>query len=388
MAISTLLFLTSWELATNAITRLRDPSLIQTEVTPLSFGALLVSIAIHLIVVWYELGAGRKLQSDVLVADALHTRADIFVSLSVIAGLIVVQLGFPLADPIIALIIALVIAKAGIDIIRESSPALMDQATLPSDEVAGIALSVHGVVSVHQIRSRGHETAVYADLHIRVDPGTPTEEAHAIAHEVQTRLRERQPDIQDVTIHVEPAGPDVETKPQEAIALRIRRVATGLGLSVHDIWMHTVDDKHYVEVHLEADGSMPLREAHDLASALEERMLADFNGLAELTTHLEPRGKSVAEQARLRMNADTADAMDHISDTVCQIVDTITPGETCHGIRVYRHGDGWGVSFHCRLPGELSLADAHERCSQIEGQLRGRIPELDRVIIHAEPRRS
>ena len=82
LIISSLLFLTTWELIQSAVERLRDPSLIEAEVNAWSFGALLVSIVVHMTVVWYELRAGRRLQSDVLVADAMHTRADIFVSLA------------------------------------------------------------------------------------------------------------------------------------------------------------------------------------------------------------------------------------------------------------------------------------------------------------------
>ena len=110
LIISSLLFLTTWELMKSAVERLRDPSLIQAEVNVWSFGALIVSIVVHMTVVWYELRAGRRLQSDVLVADAMHTRADIFVSLAVMGGLIAVRLGYPLADPILSLGISLVIA--------------------------------------------------------------------------------------------------------------------------------------------------------------------------------------------------------------------------------------------------------------------------------------
>jgi cation diffusion facilitator family transporter len=204
LIIASLLFLTTWELVESAIERLRQPSMIQAEVNVWSFGALLVSIAVHLTVVWYELRAGRRLHSDVLVADALHTRADIFVSLSVIGGLIAVQLGFPLIDPILALIIAGVIAKIGIDIIREGSPTLMDKVVIAPDQVTKIVLSVPGVHSCHQVRSRGHETAVYLDLHIQVEPSTEVEHAHAIAHKVKRRLQEQFGGIEDVTVHVEP----------------------------------------------------------------------------------------------------------------------------------------------------------------------------------------
>jgi cation diffusion facilitator family transporter len=205
MLIAMLLFLTTWELAGSAIERLRDPSLIQADINLWSFGALLVSIATHLIVAWYELRAGRRLSSDVLVADAMHTRADIFISLGVIGGLVAVRLGYPLADPILALVVAAFIAKIGIDIVRESSPTLIDAVAVPSSEVERIVLSVPGAVSCHKVRSRGHQGGVFVDLHVQVDPAVSTEKSHALAHKVQSQLRERLPRIQDVTIHVEPA---------------------------------------------------------------------------------------------------------------------------------------------------------------------------------------
>jgi cation diffusion facilitator family transporter len=204
LIIASLLFLTTWELVESAIERLRHPSLILAEVNVWSFAALLVSIVVHLTVVWYELRAGRRLQSDVLVADALHTRADIFVSLSVIGGLVAIWLGFPLADPILALIIAGVIAKIGIDIIREGSPTLMDRAVISPDQVTQVVLSVPGILACHQVRSRGHETAVYLDLHIQVNATTEIERAHTLAHEVKRRLQEQFPNVEDATIHIEP----------------------------------------------------------------------------------------------------------------------------------------------------------------------------------------
>jgi cation diffusion facilitator family transporter len=219
LVISSLLFLTTWELIQSAIQRLRDPSLIEAQANIWSFAALFLSIAVHLVVVFYELREGRRLHSDVLVADALHTRADIFVSLAVIGGLIAVRLGFPLADPILALVISLVIAKIGIDIIREGSPTLMDKVAVSPEEIKEIALSVPGVLVCHKVRSRGHETAVYIDLHISVAPSTPIARAHEIAHEVQGRLRERIPQLQDATIHIEPApSPDPEGGPGPALA--------------------------------------------------------------------------------------------------------------------------------------------------------------------------
>lgn len=204
ISISILLFLTFVELVESAWARLRAPETIVPVVNAWSFAALLVSIAVHTAVVSYEYRKGKELKSEVLIADALHTRADVYVSISVIAGLIAVRLGFPIVDPILALIIAVLIAKIGIDIIRSGSKVLLDRVAVDSNEIERIARSVPGVTTVHRIRSRGLEDDVYIDLHVKVDPAMRTDQAHSIAHEVQRRLLAEVPGAQDVIVHIEP----------------------------------------------------------------------------------------------------------------------------------------------------------------------------------------
>lgn len=378
LVIASFLFLTTWELIRNAAERLRNPALIQTQVNVWSFGALLVSIVVHLTVVWYELREGRRLRSDVLVADALHTRADIFVSLSVMGGLMAVRLGYPLADPLLALVIALLIAKIGIDIIRQGSPTLMDRVAMPAEEVERIALSVPGVISCHRVRSRGHEQAVYADLHIRVDPAMSTEQAHAIAHEVQHRLRERRPDIHDVTIHVEPSESLPEELGQEEIAVRLRRLADGLGIGIHDVWTHEVDGRYHVELHLEADRTLLLNQAHNIASLLEERAGAEIPHLAELTIHIEPQGQLV-------LSSDPSTEETQVAQAVQRVINDTLNTEACHQVQVRRGDKGWSVSMHCYLPGEISLGEAHQISTRLETRLQKEVPGLERVVIHTEP---
>ena len=381
LIISSLLFLTTWELIQSAVERLRDPSLIQAEVNAWSFGALILSIVVHLGVAWYELRAGRRLRSDVLVADAMHTRADVFVSVAVMGGLIAVRLGYPLADPILAFVVALVIAKIGIDIIREGSPTLMDQVAIPPDEVTRIALSVPGVISCHRVRSRGHEGDVYADLHIQVAPGMSTQRAHAIAHEVQYQLRTRHPDIQDVTIHVEPGGSYHQGQAWGDIAVRLRQMGSDLGVNVHDVWVYEVVGSLSAEIHLEAAGSLPLREAHALASVLEDRAYAEIPRLNELTTHIEPLG-------RLTHVPNSSPAVTRVIEALEKVVHTANKAwgpVACHKIQVHQSDAGWVASMHCLLPGEMVLVDAHRVSSRLEALLRERVPGLERVTIHTEP---
>ena len=377
MIISSVLFLTTWELAKSGIEHLRHPDLINAEVNAWSFGALIVSIAVHLGVVWYEMRAGRRLQSDILIADAMHTRADVFLSISVMVGLIAVRLGFPLADPILALVVAVLIAKIGIDILRESSPVLMDQAAFPVDRIEQVALSVPGVISCHRVRSRGHEGDVFADLHIQVDPDLSTERAHGLAHEVADRLRSTLPGIQDVTIHVEPSGQSAGGESIESVVARIRQIAAQMGMHVHNGWAYQLRGQLYATVHLELDHALSLRQAHEYASQLEARVHESIPDLAQLMTHIEPDS---AEPAALSRQDSAA-----VRDKVARVAEKVVAPGACHEIQIHPFSEGWMVSMHCRLPGESSLSEAHALSVTLEQELRRRIPNLGEVLIHTEP---
>jgi cation diffusion facilitator family transporter len=378
LVMAMVLFLTTWELVKGAVARFRDPSLIEMEVSVWSYGVLVFSVVVYVIVAWYELRAGRRLKSEVLIADAMNTRGDIFVSLSMILGVVVVQLGYPIADPLLALVIAVAIVKIGVDIIRGSASPLMDRAIMPADEALQVAMSVPGVVSSHRARSRGQEGAAYADLHIRVDPDLTTVQAHAIAHEVQYRMRERRPGIQDVTIHVEPGAPPGQPRSHESITVPLRRVADGLGVAIHSVWANEVGGRYYADVHLEVDGSLTLSEAHAQASLLESRALADISRLAAVTTHIEPRGD-------FRRTGSMAISGHAVADAVRTIVAEATGVEECHDVEVGEGDEGWLVSLHCSLPGDVVLTEAHRTISRLEDELRDRLPGLERVLIHSEP---
>jgi cation diffusion facilitator family transporter len=374
IGIAILLFLTCWELAESALERLSAPELTSPTVNLWSFGALLVSILVHLTVVRYELRAGRRLKSDVLVADALHTRADIYVSLSVVGGLIAVRLGYPLVDPFLALAIAAVIAKIGIDIIRESSKTLLDRAAIPLSEIEAIAQAVPGVATVHQVRSRGHEDDIHVDLHIQVEPDMPAAQAHAIAHKVQDRLTGDLRGVEDVVIHIEPQQ---GARATEGVSGAFRQLAAELGLRIHDLLAYELAGDLYADLHVEVPADFTLREAHQRSSALIEAAHERFPGLQEMITHIEPalRGARAEEVGQEE------------AEEVSQIVEEVAADwcDSFHKVLARRLGDELSLSLHCQMSPDTSIEEAHELSQRIEGALRARVPQLGRVVIHMEP---
>jgi cation diffusion facilitator family transporter len=173
-------------------------------VFPEGIGVMTVTLVVNLFVVRYELRAGQRLQSEVLLADAKHTRSDVLTSGAVLAALIGVWIGYPLFDPMAALVVAGFIGHAAWQIAQDASRILSDQIVIAEDEVQKVVLSVPDVLGCEKIRTRGSADYVFMDLHVWVDGLTPLAVAHATSHTVKDLLMARFPQLQDVIIHIEP----------------------------------------------------------------------------------------------------------------------------------------------------------------------------------------
>jgi cation diffusion facilitator family transporter len=190
------------EISRGAISHLRMPS--PPEVTPLSFAVMLGTLAINVAVVRYESGQGRRHNSELLLADAVHTQSDVYVTSGVLVALGGVRLGFPLLDPVSALIIAVIIARTGFQIARETSGILADRMVIDEEAIRRVVMSVKGVLGCHRIRTRGPMDHVFLDLHVWFPADASLSEAHALSHVVKDRLMEQFPQIADAIIHIEP----------------------------------------------------------------------------------------------------------------------------------------------------------------------------------------
>ena len=198
-----LLAMTAWEVLRSCVERLLTGSV--PEVTALSFAVMGLTMVINVAVSSYERRRGEALRSEVLAADAAHTRSDVFVSLGVIASLAAARWGYPQIDVVAALAITLVIGRVAYRILSHSAGLLADVAVVPAERIHDLALTVPGVEGVHKIRTRGQPHSGHADLHVQVRPELRIDQAHAIGHRVADSLR-RELGLRDVVTHVEPAG--------------------------------------------------------------------------------------------------------------------------------------------------------------------------------------
>lgn len=174
------------------------------EIGAASFAVMIGTMAINMVVVRYERRAGERLASEVLLADAMHTRSDVLTSLTVILALAGARAGLMILDAVAALVVAVFIGYAGYEIARDALKILSDRIVIEEDDLRAVVMSVPRVLGCHHIRTRGASDHVFLDLHVWMDPGTRLDEAHQISHVVKDRLIGRYPQIVDAIIHIEP----------------------------------------------------------------------------------------------------------------------------------------------------------------------------------------
>jgi cation diffusion facilitator family transporter len=169
-------------------------------------GVMVGTIISNIIVTVYERREGKRLQSAFLIADSSHTRSDVLVSCSVLAGLILIRFGYVWLDPIISLGVAIVIAWSGYLIFKTTVPILVDAAPVPSWRIAEIVRSVPGVHSAHDIRSRSQGGEMFVEMHLHIANQLERDHivSHAITEEIERKLAKEFGKV-TATIHVEPS---------------------------------------------------------------------------------------------------------------------------------------------------------------------------------------
>lgn len=197
------------EVVRAALTRLQNNS--APEVAAGGIGVMLLTLAVNLAVVWYEKREGRRLGSEVLMADAHHTQSDVLTTGAVLLALFGVWLGYPLFDPLAALLVAMFILRACWQIAQGASRILSDEIVIAEGDVRAIVQQIPGVLGCEKIRTRGTSDYVFMDLHVWVNGNTTLADAHRTSHVVKDALMETFPHLADVVIHIEP--PPLDHRP-------------------------------------------------------------------------------------------------------------------------------------------------------------------------------
>lgn len=172
----------------------------------------LIGVIVNFAMTTYLLRTGRKINSPAIVADGQHQKVDIFSSIAIFVGVIGSNMGFPILDPIVAIFIAIMVLKTAFDVGRENINNIMG--TVPSkdilDNIKTGALSVQGVLGIHNVRINYLGPYASVELHVTVKEDLSLKEAHIIAHNVEEMIVKDVDVVSMVTVHVCPEGEDDE----------------------------------------------------------------------------------------------------------------------------------------------------------------------------------
>jgi len=346
------------------------------QATVWAFVVIIASIVIDFMRARLLYRTARETTSHALEADALHFDSDMWSSIAVLAGLAGVALGYPWADSVAALIVAIVILIAGWRLGRRTIETLTDTAPEgASARIADIAARTAGVVAVERVRVRSVGPTLFADLVVAVSRTLPLDRVAAIKKEVGDAISAELPEA-EVDVVTEPRALSDET-----VLERVMVIARNRALAVHHVTVHAIGGRLSVSLDLEVDGSLSLSAAHEIADGLEAAVRAELGTAVEVETHIEPlqtRGLAGRDAPDERVTA--------VRDALTAIAANILFVDQIHDVRVRETAEGEIVNFHCRVDPMLTVQDVHEKVDEVERALRQKFPTIKRVIGHAEPR--
>ncbi len=345
---------------------------------------LLVALAIDITRSRALTHVARKYSSEALEADALHFSTDVWSTIVVISGIGLVWAGetwklpwLAYADALAGLSVAAIILWVGSQLGKRTLDALLDVAPKGLQQEIAMAVGrMDGVLDVDRVRVRRAGNRHFVDATVSVARTASLEQVHALSDAIEKRIGEIVPS--DVMVHAEPRAPQ-----GEHLFEAIRAVAQRMGLAIHDVTALQHDGQLFIELHLEVDENLSLREAHRQATELEDEVRKLRDGSTDVNIHIEPLGSHIA----------TPDAgageMKQLSRSIEDFLNTL-PAEfdelvNCHDVRVRQVEHHILASCHCTMRGALPITQVHDVTATLEDRVKAKFPQIYRVTIHPEP---
>jgi cation diffusion facilitator family transporter len=319
--------------------------------------------------------------SPALATDAFHFASDIWASLAVLAGLAGAWIGqgfgigwLRYSDPCAAIVVSLMILRLTLRLGRETVAVLVDE--VPAEirnRVLREVERVKGVLEVEQARVRRAGASYFADLTLALPRSDTFEHTGELVLEVTEAVQRVLPGA-DVVVHTVPRQDF-----RESIFDRVRAVAARNNVSIHDLSVQSHHGRLRVELHVELDETLPLKQAHSFVTAMEAEILSEAPEIGSVLTHIE------SEPATIEQPEDMAEAERRIGQSLRRAAANFKEIKDVHEITVSRSGEHIYLSCHCTLPDDLPMARVHEVITSLEDRFKLERPEVRRVTIHPEP---
>ena len=253
--------------------------------TILALYIALVSVVAKEFIYHYSMRIARKFRSDMLKANAWHSRTDAISSIIVAIGVVGSMSGLDYLDAIAAVFVAVMIAKIGWDLVFSSLRELIDTGLDPErvELIRNKINEVHGVKALHVLRTRRMGGDALVDVHIQVEPNLSVSEGHHISESVRERVMKDVEEVSDVMVHIDPEDDEV-VAPSKHLPLRqdvLKQLkAAWSGIEGTSLIRDRDITLHYLEGKLRIDLVLPLTLLENEPLVTRDRIARQFDDLA------------------------------------------------------------------------------------------------------------
>lgn len=174
--------------------------------------AAVATLIIKTCMYFYKKNVAEKINSGAMMADAWHHLSDALSSVGSFIGILGARLGFPILDPIAAIVICLFIFKVALDVFLDAIKKMTDRACDEETEAVmrSIIMEQKSVIAIDLLRTRLFGNKIYVELEVKVDGEHSLQSAHGISHKIHDAIEERFKNVKHCTVHVNPAGAESE----------------------------------------------------------------------------------------------------------------------------------------------------------------------------------
>ena len=348
------------------------------EVPGYALALFAASAVVDVLGVSYMLRAARVEGSDALQAGALNFAADIGTASIALVSLLAARSGWPRADVVGGLVVAVIVGIAAVRLGRRSVDVLMDRA--PDTRLAEIeaaASGAEGVTETRRVRLRSGGKNLFADVTVAAGRTATLERAHVIAEAVEQEIARVAPGT-DVVVHVEPMS-ETSGLVEQAQAAASRQAGVH---EVHNVLIHAFEEdghrKLHVTLHAKVQSGTSLGDAHELSDRIENAVVDELGDHVRVDSHIEPWQMTSPGLDVTESRADIVALVTEIAQREPDVVD-------CHEVLVTSVDGQLSVVAHVRGLGNLALDRMHDASVRIEDAARAAHPDIGPVLIHFEP---
>jgi len=251
---------------------------------------VLISAVVKELMARYSIIIAKKINSDVLKADAWHHRSDAISSIGVAIGILGARYGFPILDPIFGIIVSIVIIYVGIDLMKRSSNILMgtkiEKETI--SQIEEIVKSTGYAKNLHNVFLHDYGTNKVITLHVEIDSNLSLEKAHEIADNLEEKIQNKTKF--STVIHLEPSRNRNKNKKSYKIIEKILKSQNEIK-SFHKIQIIDGIKKDEIKMHLVVNHNMSVQKTHDLCNKIGKILQKEY-GSCNVDIHFDPCGNN------------------------------------------------------------------------------------------------